>query len=130
MSTGRIPRVITAFIIYIVLVDDYLHSTLAGDTDPRGITLGMTAGELLALKDFVKKLMGCDLSLTAGTVRPRSLSGPYDGSTKEIYTKAIFQKKFPDSEIGNLLQFFLRWINTKHPELKGPWSQVNGIVIS
>jgi hypothetical protein len=256
MSTGRIPRVITAFIIYIVLVDDYLHSTQPGDTDPRGIVLGLTADELATLKAFVKSFISgdpahpgfwdlhknkqtktsttrqnmddamksfgaffrpllnrvaaslpitngdrdtlniahpvtshkkpetvivakcfaevvmlgqgklkfaCraskdiarsskaegsdaveiaysslpfimvaagDPSLTAGKVRPRSLSGPDDGTTKEIYTKAIFQKKFPDSEIGNLLQFFLRWINTKHPDLNGPWSQVNGIVIS
>lgn len=255
-NQGRIPRKITAFIMYIVLVDDYLHSTLPGDTDPRGIVLGLTADELATLKAFVKsfisgdpahpglwdlhknkqtktsttrqdmedtmesfgsffrpllnRMAACptiingdrdtlniahpvsshakpstaiaarcfvdvvmlgqgevkflcraskdiarsskadgsdaveiafsslpfttvaasDPSLTASKVRPRSLAGPDDGTTKEIYTKAIFKKKFAESEVGNLLQFFVRWINTKHPELNGPWSQVNGMVIS
>jgi hypothetical protein len=256
MSSSRIPKKLVAFIVYIVAVNDYLQAIASGDTDPRGIVLGMTLAELADLKarllllisgdplhpgiwdlhsnkskknvttrqnmDDAMKAFGiffrpvlnrmasnvnitnfdrnilniarpvishvkpsapivarcfvdvvmlgqgevkfacratadsarsskaegsdaveiawCSLpftlaaegdpSLTAGKVRPRSLSSPDDGTTKEIYTKAVFQKKFPGSEIGNLLQFFLRWINTKHPELNGPWSQVNGIVIS
>jgi hypothetical protein len=60
MKRGRIPRKLAAFITYVIVVNDYLHLTKPGDTDERGIVLGMTTNELAWLKTFVKLLMSGD----------------------------------------------------------------------
>jgi hypothetical protein len=60
MSKGRIPKKLLAFITYIITVNEYLHSTLPGDSDKRGIVLGMTTDELTTLDNFVKSLISGD----------------------------------------------------------------------
>jgi hypothetical protein len=70
------------------------------------------------------------LGETASKVKPRQMVGPEEATNHEIYTKAIFIMTFSSEHLGNNLQFFVRWINTKHPELNGPWSILNSTVIS
>jgi hypothetical protein len=67
---------------------------------------------------------------SASKSKPKQLAGPSEAAVREIHTKAIFIIHFGDNNLGNNLQFFVRWINTKHPELSGPWSQLNSIIIS
>jgi hypothetical protein len=62
-----------------------------------------------------------DGSELAGKTRVQ-LKSPDDGTTKVIFTKATFVLKFSMEDTGNNLQFYVRWINTKHPELNGLWS--------
>jgi hypothetical protein len=62
--------------------------------------------------------------------KPKQLAGPSEAAVREIHTKAIFIIHFGDDDLGNNLQFFVRWINTKHPDLAGPWSQLNSVIIS
>jgi hypothetical protein len=59
-NSGRIPKKLAAFITYVIIVNDYLHTIAPGGTDPRGILLGMTTAELLALKNSFEKLMSGD----------------------------------------------------------------------
>jgi hypothetical protein len=253
---GRIPIKLETFIVFIVLIDEYLHAILAGSTDPRGIELGMTADELLALRAWVKQFISGDPThpgiwdlhknkqtktqttrqnmvdtkkqfgvffrpllvrmsgsalitngdrdtlniahpvtshtkpttpitaecligvrrlgqcklrfvckasedearaskpegsdaveiaynsrpvittepgkepILAGKVRPKSMMGPSEATNFKTFTRAIFTMQFPDSDLGNDLQLFGRWINTKHPDLAGPWSQLNSVIIS
>jgi hypothetical protein len=58
------------------------------------------------------------------------LAHPNDGTTRAIFTKAIFTMKFGGEYSGYYLQFFIRWINTIYPELAGSWSSVIGTTIS
>ncbi len=60
MKRNRIPSTWEKFITYIIVVNDYLHSTLPGDTEKRGIVLGMTTAELTALANFVKSMVSGD----------------------------------------------------------------------
>jgi hypothetical protein len=60
MSNRRIPPEVLKFIVYIVAVNTYLQTIAPGDTDPRGIVLGMTTAELTKLNSFVKKLVSGD----------------------------------------------------------------------
>jgi hypothetical protein len=41
---------------------------------------------------------------------------------KELFTKAVFIKSFGVLSKGKLLICYLRWYNTKHPNLAGPWT--------
>jgi hypothetical protein len=50
------------------------------------------------------------------------LASPDDGTTKDISTKASFIKKYGPENIAKILQFFARFINTKHRDLDGPWT--------
>jgi hypothetical protein len=256
MKKERIPGTMDKFITYIILVNTYLHAVAEGDTDPRGIVLGMTTAELSALKDRVKKFMSGDpsapgfwdlhsdedtknkltranmvqgmkqfktffrpllnrisgsavinnedrgkLNIAAPPVthkkkatqivakcftnlsllgacllrfenrasadskraskaefsdaveiwyrivpdiitpaedssqppvksKPKQMIGPSEATVHAIFTRAIFTIQFPDVESGNNLQFYVRWTNTKHPEVSGPWSAMIGQVIS
>jgi hypothetical protein len=256
MGQGRIPKKLAAFITYIMVVNDYLHLVAPGDTDPRGIVLGMTPDDLTKLKNFVTSLISgdpvhpgawdlhskkstktsttrqnmedimnefgdffrpelnrmaaasnitngdrdvlniarpvvshtkpstaiaakcfvditmlgqceakfecrasadanrsgkadgadavevafCslpmvdqkdgDASILASKVKPRQMMGPSEATDHSISTKALFTLTFPDSQLGNNLQLFFRWINTKHPDLAGPWSSLFSVIIS
>ena len=47
---------------------------------------------------------------------------PDTAMMKELFTKAVFIKSFGVLSKGKLLICFLRWYNTKHPNLSGPWT--------
>jgi hypothetical protein len=49
------------------------------------------------------------------------IESPDDGTTKLLSTKAIFRLSLGIEHAGSKLQLYARWINTKHPELAGPW---------
>jgi hypothetical protein len=69
-------------------------------------------------------------NILAGKVRPKSMLGPSEASSFRIFTKAIFIIQFPDTDLGNDLQLFGRWINTNYPDLAGPWSGLYSRIIS
>jgi hypothetical protein len=50
--------------------------------------------------------------------------------TIEQSTHAHFHHDFGGANQTQWLTLFFRWFNTKHPELKGPWSPVQKLVIS
>ncbi len=70
-----------------------------------------------------------DGSITVSKVRVQ-LKSPDDGTTKAIFTKATFMLNFSVEDIGENLQFYVRWINTKHPELNGLWNGPNSVMLS
>ena len=49
---------------------------------------------------------------------------------KEIFTKSVFTFHMGVENVGKKMVAYLRWYNTKHPELAGPWSDVTLIVIA
>jgi hypothetical protein len=71
-----------------------------------------------------------DGNILASKVKPRQMMGPSEATDHSISTKALFMLKFADSQQGNNLQLFFRWINTKHPDLAGPWSSLISVIIS
>lgn len=50
--------------------------------------------------------------------------------TREIFSKATFTLDAGAASTGKKLYFFLRWYNTKHPNLSGPWSPMGSGSIS
>jgi hypothetical protein len=50
------------------------------------------------------------------------IKGPDDGTTKITQTKATFTIEFGMDNLNATLQFYTRWINTKYPDLSGPWT--------
>ena len=53
-----------------------------------------------------------------------------DKTTRITYSKANITTQFGEDSAGNMLQGFARWVNTKHPNLAGPWTGPWRIVIS
>lgn len=51
-------------------------------------------------------------------------AGVDDGTHKEIFTRARFIMHLGSENAGKKLYVFLRWYNTKHPQLAGPWGQM------
>jgi hypothetical protein len=52
----------------------------------------------------------------------RMITGPEDGTTIAIFTKARFILHLDPRSACKELQFYARWINTKHADLAGPWT--------
>ena len=48
----------------------------------------------------------------------------------EFYTHASFTLRLGTAVEGQKLYLFVRWYNTKHPELAGPWSPLAQVVIT
>ncbi len=65
-----------------------------------------------------------------GSPVPASALPSPDSMAKEIFTKAIFILHLGSEAVGKPAAIFLRWYNTKHPELSGPWSPVTAIVVA
>ena len=57
---------------------------------------------------------------------PKSLT---DGTTNVIFTKTIFILNCGIENSGKYLQYFIRWVNIKHPNLSGKWTGPFGTVI-
>lgn len=49
---------------------------------------------------------------------------------KETVTKSSFIKHAGAGNVGKTMVTFARWYNTKHPELAGPWSAMQKIIIA
>ncbi len=73
---------------------------------------------------------GGDASETISKVRYPLISGPDDGTTKEVSSTATITLKLGAEAVGLGLQYFLCYINTSHPENNGPWSGPFQIIIS
>jgi len=62
---------------------------------------------------------------------PDVIPTPSDfGTVKDIFTKMKFLFHAGDVNVGKRIVIFVRWWNTKHPELAGPWSAVRVVVVS
>jgi hypothetical protein len=57
-----------------------------------------------------------------GTTPPESVNDP--NLTLGLSTRAIFDLALGAENGGKRIYIFLRWYNTKHPELAGPWSDM------
>jgi hypothetical protein len=55
-------------------------------------------------------------------IKRPDFTDPDDGTTKVVQTKAMFTIDFGAANAGYILQFYARWINSKHPTLAGPWT--------
>jgi hypothetical protein len=60
MSNSRIPLSLVKFIIYLNSVNAYLNTVAPGDSQKRGLVLGMSQEDLDKLEDFVKLFMSGD----------------------------------------------------------------------
>jgi hypothetical protein len=67
---------------------------------------------------------------TGKKVRPKSMLSVEEATNHYISTKSLFTLTFDGDQMGNDLQIFFRWINTKHPDLAGPWSSLFSRIIS
>lgn len=66
-----------------------------------------------------------------GEERDNRIPTPADkGMTKEIFTKSQFTFHAGAENVGKRLVAFMRWYNTKHPELAGPWTAITVVVIA
>jgi len=57
-----------------------------------------------------------------GTTPPASAEA--EGLKAEISTRASFNLDAGSASSGKYLYIYLRWYNTKHPALAGPWSSM------
>lgn len=53
-----------------------------------------------------------------------------DGTKTEIFTKAIFIIQCGDENVEKKLHIYTQWYNTKHPELAGPVSSLQSVLIA
>ncbi|MEI6122473.1 MAG: hypothetical protein WCQ95_02480 [Bacteroidota bacterium] len=58
----------------------------------------------------------------AGKVKPKVMEHADDGGTKVSFTQATFVLKLAKEAIHQQVHFFVRWINSHHTNLNGPWS--------
>ena len=56
-------------------------------------------------------------------------SAEAEGLKAEISTRASFNLDAGSASSGKYLYIYLRWYNTKHPALAGPWSSMNTTLI-
>lgn len=64
----------------------------------------------------------------SGKIR-QSCTGPLDGTFKEVYSKALFELHIDPELSGFELHVWGRWIDSKHPELAGNWSERHILLI-
>ena len=57
-----------------------------------------------------------------GKIKRRPITAPTDGTTIIHFTTASPLWKIEGASVGDYLQFYVRWANTKHPNLAGPWT--------
>ena len=62
-----------------------------------------------------------------GTTPPESVVAT--GLTKDLSTKASFTLALGPENSAKYLYIYFRWYNTKHPELAGPWSGLQTVLI-
>lgn len=62
-----------------------------------------------------------------GTEPPKSADDIF--LTKEISTKAIFTLSLGSANSSKIVYMYFRWYNTRHPELSGPWSSMQMMLI-
>jgi hypothetical protein len=86
---------------------------------------GVDAVEVAYVIVPVKHKIGTELSPKVKDM----IVDPDDGTTKKIYTRATFTLDLGFMNAGNEMQFFLRWINTKHPGLEGRWAGPFSVII-
>jgi hypothetical protein len=65
-----------------------------------------------------------------GSTKKSSLPDPKLGFTHVIFTKAIFTLELGVEYAGYTMQYYLRWVNTKYPNLAGTWSVMGSIIVS
>jgi hypothetical protein len=63
-----------------------------------------------------------DANELSSKVRRPEFNNPDDGTIKVTQTKATFQIEFGAENAAYILQFYTRWINSKHTNLNGPWT--------
>jgi hypothetical protein len=90
-----------------------------------------------ALADAAELAIRIDLPYVAADSSSGDLAGKVrsllvnadDKTTKSIHTKATFTMDLGEGNTGNVLQIYARWINTKHPNLNGPWTGPIAVII-
>jgi hypothetical protein len=102
----------------------------SADANRSGKAEGSDAVEVAFCSLPMVEVKAGDGSILASKVKPRQMMGPSEATDHSISTKALFTVTYPDSQLGNNLQLFFRWINTKHPDLAGPWSPLFSVIIS
>lgn len=55
--------------------------------------------------------------------------GPNDDTVSVIYTKSLFELQLDESFSGYNIQLWGRWIDVKHKELSGQWSEEHNLMI-
>ena len=67
-------------------------------------------------------------SYLIGTVPPTSPSA--EGMIRDLSTKGSFNFSVGDNNGGKNRYIYFRWYSTKHPELAGPWCNIQIIWIT
>jgi hypothetical protein len=62
-----------------------------------------------------------------GTTPPANINAT---TSKEVFTHAKFTFHAGAENAGNKLYIYMRWYNTKHPELAGPWSSLVTVILA
>lgn len=67
------------------------------------------------------------IAYSVGTTPPASVKS--EGLTYDLSTKATFTLALGAENSAKYLYIYFRWYNTKHPELNGPWSMLETVLI-
>ena len=106
-------------------------------SEPVSVTLQSLGGGIISAKCYSNSSARAGIfdeadsvqySYLIGTVPPTSPSA--EGMIRDLSTKGSFNFSVGDNNGGKNLYIYFRWYNTKHPELAGPWSNIQIIWIT
>ena len=104
--------------------------------EPVSVTFQQLGGAIIAIKCYSTSgaraaIFGeadsVQLLYKTGTVPPTSTNE--DGLKAGLSTKGSFNLELNPEYKGKYLFIYFRWYNTKHPEMSGPWSELQTTMI-
>ena len=104
--------------------------------EPVSVTFQQLGGAIIAIKCYSTTgaraaIFGdadsVQLLYKTGTVPPTSTNE--DGLKSGLSTKGSFNLELNPEYKGKYLYIYFRWYNTKHPEMSGPWSELQTTMI-
>ncbi len=100
------------------------------------VTIQPLGGGMLSVKCYTntsQRAGVCDeadcvqYTYSVGTTPPASADA--EGLKKDLSTKGSFTLNLGAASSAKYLYIYFRWYNTKHPELAGPWSSLQSMLI-
>jgi hypothetical protein len=104
--------------------------------EPVSVTFQQLGGAIIAIKCYSTTgaraaIFGdadsVQFMYKTGTVPPTSINE--DGLKSGLSTKGSFNLELNPEYKGKYLFIYFRWYNTKHPEMSGPWSELQTTMI-
>jgi len=103
--------------------------------EPVSVTFQVLGGAIIAIKCYSSTSARASIFSEADSIQCLYQTGTPPASVNDetlrsgLSTKATFNLALnPDSK-GKYLYIYFRWYNTRHPELSGPWSELQAAMI-